>query len=102
MRGRRPVGSAQAGGRGAGEAGSPAGSAPRARPAAAAPRGPRGAPAGSPGHTVPPALPAAGLEGLRRLPLASSVHSRPQLSLAYIYPYNAMEALRSRNRSREQ
>lgn len=59
-------------------------------------------PAGSQGRTVPSALPAAALEALQRLPPMSSVYLQPQLSLAYIYPYNAMEGLRSRNRSREQ
>lgn len=61
-----------------------------------------GSPAEIQGRPVPLSLPEAGLEALRRLPSVFSVYLRPQLSLAYIYPYNAVEGLRSRNRSREQ
>lgn len=64
--------------------------------------GAAGNPAESQGRLMPLSLPEAGLEALRRLPSVSSVYLRPQLSLACIYPYNAVEGLRSRNRTREQ
>lgn len=57
MRGRRPVGSAQAGGRGAGEAESPAGTPPQGQAGSCRSEGSAGSPAGSQGHPVPPALP---------------------------------------------